>query len=55
MRGGKVDMLIILGGNPAYDAPADLGFADALESPSVPFRVHLGLIRTRLPNFASGM
>jgi MoCo/4Fe-4S cofactor protein with predicted Tat translocation signal len=43
MRGGKVDILIILGGNPAYDAPADLGFADALKSPSVPFRVHLGL------------
>ena len=43
MRGGKVDILIILGGNPAYDAPADLGFADALQSPSVPFRVHLGL------------
>ncbi len=43
MRGAKVDVLIILGGNPAYDAPADLGFADALKSPSVPFRVHLGL------------
>jgi len=43
MRGGKVDILIILGGNPAYDSPADLGFADALKSPSVPFRVHLGL------------
>ena len=43
MRGGKVDILIILGGNPAYDAPADFGFADALKSPSVPFRVHLGL------------
>jgi molybdopterin-containing oxidoreductase family iron-sulfur binding subunit len=43
MRGGKVDVLIILGGNPAYDAPADFGFADALKSPSVPFRVHLGL------------
>ena len=27
MRAGKVDMLFILGGNPAYDAPADLGFA----------------------------
>ena len=25
----KVDVLVILGGNPAYDAPADLGFADA--------------------------
>ena len=43
MRGGKVDVLVILGGNPAYDAPADFGFADALKSPSVPFRVHLGL------------
>ena len=43
MRGGKVDMLIILGGNPAYDAPADFGFADALKSTNVPLRVHLGL------------
>ena len=43
MRGGKVDMLIILGGNPAYDAPADLGFADALKNTSIPLRVHLGL------------
>ncbi len=42
-RGGKVDILIILGGNPAYDAPADFGFAEAMKSPSVPFRVHLGL------------
>ena len=43
MRSGKVDVLIILGGNPAYDAPADLGFADALKNPNIPFRVHLGL------------
>jgi MoCo/4Fe-4S cofactor protein with predicted Tat translocation signal len=43
MRAGKVDMLFILGGNPAYDAPADFGFADALKNTSVPFRVHLGL------------
>jgi MoCo/4Fe-4S cofactor protein with predicted Tat translocation signal len=43
MRAGKVDMLLILGGNPAYDAPADLGFADALKNTSIPFRVHLGL------------
>jgi MoCo/4Fe-4S cofactor protein with predicted Tat translocation signal len=43
MRAGKVDMLFILGGNPAYDAPADVGFADVLKSTSVPFRVHLGL------------
>ena len=43
MRAGKVEMLVILGGNPAYDAPTDLGFADILESGSVPLRVHLGL------------
>ena len=43
MRAAKVDMLVIIGGNPAYDAPADFGFADAMKSPSVPFRVYLGL------------
>ncbi len=43
MRGGKVDILVIMGGNPAYNAPADLGFADALKSTNIPLRVHLGL------------
>jgi anaerobic selenocysteine-containing dehydrogenase len=43
MRGGKVDLLIILGGNPVFDAPADLGFADALKNSNIPVRVHLGL------------
>jgi MoCo/4Fe-4S cofactor protein with predicted Tat translocation signal len=43
MNGGKVDLLIVLGGNPAYDAPADLNFADALKSGKVPLRVHHGL------------
>jgi MoCo/4Fe-4S cofactor protein with predicted Tat translocation signal len=43
MRAGKVDLLVILEGNPVYDAPADLGFADALKNSSVPLRVHLGL------------
>src|SRR5258708_11545479 len=43
MRGGKVDLLLILGGNPAYDAPADLDFADLLKSNKVSLRVHLGL------------
>jgi molybdopterin-containing oxidoreductase family iron-sulfur binding subunit len=40
---GKVDLLVILGGNPAYDAPADLDFAGILKSNKVPLRVHLGL------------
>jgi MoCo/4Fe-4S cofactor protein with predicted Tat translocation signal len=43
MRAGKVDMLVIIDGNPAYDAPADLHFADALKSTNVPVRIHLGL------------
>jgi MoCo/4Fe-4S cofactor protein with predicted Tat translocation signal len=43
MRAGKVDLLLILGGNPAYDAPADLGFADALKNSKIPLRIHHGL------------
>jgi len=40
---GKVDFLVILGGNPAYDAPADLDFANILKNGKVPLRAHLGL------------
>jgi MoCo/4Fe-4S cofactor protein with predicted Tat translocation signal len=43
IHAGKVDLLIMLGGNPAYDAPADLGFADLMKSNKVPLRVHHGL------------
>ncbi len=43
INAGKVDLLVIVGGNPAYDAPADLNFADALKSNKVPLRVHYGL------------
>ncbi len=39
MRSGEIETLLILGGNPAFDAPADLDFAGALER--VPLRVHL--------------
>jgi len=41
MRSGAVETLLIVGGNPVYDAPSDLAFADALQR--VPYRVHLGL------------
>ena len=41
MRAGDVQLLLILGGNPVYSAPADLEFGTALTS--VPFSVHLGL------------
>jgi molybdopterin-containing oxidoreductase family iron-sulfur binding subunit len=40
MRSGGVSTLFVLGGNPAYDAPADLGFASALDR--VERVVHLG-------------
>lgn len=40
---GEVGTLIVLGGNPAYNAPADLDFETRLES--VPFRVHLSPYR----------
>jgi MoCo/4Fe-4S cofactor protein with predicted Tat translocation signal len=43
MRAGKVDLLVILGGNPAYDAPTDLGFADSLKNSNVALRVYHGL------------
>jgi MoCo/4Fe-4S cofactor protein with predicted Tat translocation signal len=43
INAGRVDLLVILGGNPAYDAPADLNFAGALKSNKVPVRIHYGL------------
>jgi MoCo/4Fe-4S cofactor protein with predicted Tat translocation signal len=42
IRAGKVDLLLILGGNPAYDAPAELEFASALKSNAVNMKVYLG-------------
>ena len=45
MRAGKVDLLFILGGNPVYDAPADLEFAAALKSSAVAMRTYLGTHR----------
>jgi molybdopterin-containing oxidoreductase family iron-sulfur binding subunit len=41
MNAGTVTLLLIIGGNPVYNAPADLKFATALEK--VAQRVHLGL------------
>jgi Fe-S-cluster-containing dehydrogenase component len=43
MTGGKVGTLLILGGNPAYNAPVDLRFADALNG--VATSIHLSLYR----------
>jgi len=41
MHAGEVELLLILEGNPAYDVPAGLGFAQALAR--VPLSVHLSL------------
>ncbi|MBN8421303.1 MAG: Fe-S-cluster-containing hydrogenase [Verrucomicrobia bacterium] len=41
MNDGAVESLIILGGNPVYDSPADLDFSKALAR--VPFSLHQGL------------
>ncbi len=43
MASGRVDTLVVLGGNPVYDAPADLDFGAAMKQ--VPNTVHLGLER----------
>ena len=42
MHAGHVDTLLILGGNPVYDAPADFEFARALQQ--VPAAIHFGLL-----------
>ena len=41
MRDGQVDVLLMLGVNPVYDAPANLSFANALER--VSDSIHVGL------------
>ncbi len=41
MKAGRVDLLVIIGANPVFTAPADLQFAEHLSR--VKFRVHLGL------------
>src|SRR5579864_777529 len=51
MRAGKVDLLVIMGGNPCYDAPADLGFSDALKSSNIALRVYLGLYQNETSEY----
>ncbi len=41
MNAGKIDVLIVVGGNPVYDTPSDLDFLNAYQK--VDFRVHHGL------------
>ncbi len=41
MNSGQVELLLIIGGNPAFNAPVDFGFAQSLQR--VPLRVHHSL------------
>jgi molybdopterin-containing oxidoreductase family iron-sulfur binding subunit len=42
LESGQVELLVILGANPAYTAPADLNFAERLRKMPAGSRVHLG-------------
>jgi molybdopterin-containing oxidoreductase family iron-sulfur binding subunit len=41
LRRGDVDLLLIAGGNPVYDAPAEFGFAEALAKPGMSISMSL--------------
>ena len=49
MEAGQVDLLLILGCNPVFDAPADLQFMQAMDN--VTRRVHLGLYEDETAEF----
>ena len=40
LEAGEVEMLVVLGGNPVFDAPADVGFLEAYQKAGV--RIHVG-------------
>jgi len=51
MHAGRVDTLVIGGGNPAYDAPPDLDFSTALRR--VPLSIHSGLYRNETARYCA--
>jgi molybdopterin-containing oxidoreductase family iron-sulfur binding subunit len=48
MHAGQVELLLILGGNPAYNAPADFGFAQALSKVKTSVRAGLHFDETSI-------
>ncbi|HET7748751.1 MAG TPA: TAT-variant-translocated molybdopterin oxidoreductase [Terriglobales bacterium] len=50
MKAGKVQLLVILGGNPVYDTPAELGFGLIMKE-KVPLRIHHGLYQDETAQF----
>src|ERR1700681_1358007 len=51
MRAGNVDLLVIMGGNPVYDAPADLVFGDCVKNSKVGLRIYHGLYENETAEF----
>jgi len=49
MNAGKVDLLLVVGGNPVYDAPADFKFAEALSK--VQLRVQHSVFQNETTDF----
>jgi molybdopterin-containing oxidoreductase family iron-sulfur binding subunit len=49
MNAGQVDLLLIVGGNPVYDAPADLKFGDAMGK--VPLRVQHSVFQNETTDY----
>ena len=45
LRAKKVEILVVLGCNPVYDAPADLGLHSAIMDSGTTIRIHHGLYR----------
>jgi molybdopterin-containing oxidoreductase family iron-sulfur binding subunit len=51
MNAGKVELLVILGANPVFTAPADIDFAQSLGR--VPARIHLSLYEDETSRFCN--
>jgi molybdopterin-containing oxidoreductase family iron-sulfur binding subunit len=50
LNAGSVDLLIVLEGNPVFDAPVDLNFAEAYQKAAT--RVHIGLYDDETSHFS---
>ena len=55
INASKVDLLLIINSNPAYNAPADLEFADCSRVIRFSYGFTSEFTRTKPPSFASGI
>ncbi|MFN7941933.1 MAG: TAT-variant-translocated molybdopterin oxidoreductase [Thermoanaerobaculia bacterium] len=51
LRAGKVDLLLVCGSNPVFDAPADVDFAGALVAAKGTLKIHHGLYQDETAEF----